>query len=280
VTREAFVLAQISDLHCGSAGFDDELLTTVVGEILALAPDLVVVGGDLTADGYAHQFRIAQGHLEPLIEAGLTLVVVPGNHDAKNVGHLHFTDAFGPGDVTGRADRALLLSGGLDHTVQVVAIDSSQPDLPDGAVGRERYDWIRTHFGAVADTRLLVLHHHLLPVPGTGRERNVLADAGDVLGLVTGCGVDLVLSGHKHVPNVWLLNGTLLVNSGTASSHLLRGYVRPSYNVLEITDAEIVVTLRFPGIGERRMATLHRPGRHLVCDTDPTAMFDKAGWHI
>ena len=130
------MLAQISDLHCGSAGFDDELLGTVVAEILALAPDLVVVGGDLTADGYAHQFRIAQGHLEPLIEAGLTMVVVPGNHDARNVGHLHFTDAFGSGDVVGRADRALLLNGGADHSVQVVAIDSSQPDVPDGAGGR------------------------------------------------------------------------------------------------------------------------------------------------
>jgi 3',5'-cyclic AMP phosphodiesterase CpdA len=117
-------------------------------------------------------------------------------------------------------------------------------------------------------------------VPGTGRERSVVADAGDVLGLITACGVDLVLSGHKHVPNVWLLNGTLLVNSGTACSHLLRGYVRPSYNVIEITDADIVVTLRFPGTGERRMATLHRPDRHLVCDTEPSAMFDKAGWHI
>ena len=70
------------------------------------------------------------------------------------------------------------------------------------------------------------------------------------------------------------------MNSGTASSHLLRGYVRPSYNVLEITDAEIVVTLRFPGTGERHLATLHRADRRLECDSEPSAMFDKAGWHL
>jgi len=279
VTREAFVLAQISDLHCGSSGFDDELLTTVVAEILALAPDLVVVGGDVTADGYAHQFRLAQGHLEPLIAAGLTVVVVPGNHDAKHVGHLHFTDAFGPGDVPARADRTMVLTGGLDQTVQVVAIDSSQPDLPEGAVGRDRYDWIRGNFRAETDTRILVLHHHLVPVPGTGRERSVVSDAGDVLGLVTSCGVDLVLSGHKHVPFVWLLNNLLVVNSGTVSSHRLRGYVRPSYNLLEITRERIVVTLRYPGTGERHAAELDRRAMRLHPNPELAGMFAKSAWH-
>ena len=28
---------------------------------------------------------------------------------------------------------------------------------------------------------VFILHHHLLPIPGTGRERNVVHDAGDTL---------------------------------------------------------------------------------------------------
>ena len=57
MAREAFVIAQLSDLHCGSPYFDGELLETAVKETIGVRPDLVVIGGDLTAEGYAHEFR-------------------------------------------------------------------------------------------------------------------------------------------------------------------------------------------------------------------------------
>ena len=78
------------------------------------------------------------------------------------------------------------------------------------------------------------MHHHLVPVPGTGRERNIVYDAGDMLQVLASCGTDLVLCGHKHVPNVWRLEDMLIVNAGTACSHRLRGRVRPCYNIIEI----------------------------------------------
>jgi 3',5'-cyclic AMP phosphodiesterase CpdA len=278
MARDAFVIAQLSDLHCGSPHFDEALLRTAVHEVIALQPDLVLVGGDLTADGYAPEFRAAQGHLEPLFDAGLTTVVIPGNHDAKNVGHLHFRDVFGPGDVAGRHDRTLSLTGGAGVTLQLVAVDTSKPDLAEGEVGRERYDWIRGQLAVEADVRVLALHHHLVPVPGTGRERNTVWDAGDVLSLLDELGVELVLCGHKHVPHVWLVNGMLLVSSGTVSSHRLRGYTRPSFNVVEITADEMRVTLKYPGTGERLAARLERSSMRLDTNAELGAMFDKRAW--
>jgi 3',5'-cyclic AMP phosphodiesterase CpdA len=284
--RDAFVIAQLSDIHCGSAHFDAELLSTAVKETIAVAPDLVVVGGDLTADGYAHEFRQAQSYLDPLFEAGLNTLVIPGNHDAKNVGYLHFRDAFGPGDVPAKGDRALRLVGGSPNgddapmSVQVVAIDSTKPDLAEGEVGRERYDWIRDRFAGYADMRVFVLHHHLVPVPGTGRERNTVWDAGDVLALLDELDVHVVLCGHKHVPHVWLLNRVLIVNSGTASTYRLRGYTRPSYNILEITPDLIRVTLKYPGTGERVAAELDRRSYDLETNAELNAMFDKAAWRV
>jgi 3',5'-cyclic AMP phosphodiesterase CpdA len=283
VPREAFVIAQLSDLHCGSPYFDGELLATAVNETLAVEPDLVVIGGDLTAEGYAHEFRMAQEHLEPLFQRGLNVLVVPGNHDSKNVGYLHFRDTFGPGDVAEKGDRVMSLSvPGLDglgtFKVQVVAIDSSKPDLAEGEVGRERYRWIRQQFDVDADFKIFVLHHHLVPVPGTGRERNTVWDAGDVLALVAECDVDVVLSGHKHVPHVWLLDHVLLVNSGTVSSYRLRGYTRPSYNILEITPTEVRVTLKYPGTGERLAGVLDRGRMALTPSPDLAGMFIKSSW--
>jgi len=83
---------------------------------------------------------------------------------------------------------------------------------------------------------VLCLHHHLVPVPGTGRERNIVHDAGDLLRVLSKTGTDLVLCGHKHVPNVWRLEDMLIVNAGTACTHRLRGKVRPCYNLIEVHD--------------------------------------------
>jgi 3',5'-cyclic AMP phosphodiesterase CpdA len=281
VAREAFVIAQLSDLHCGSPYFDRELLSAGVKEVIALDPDLVVIGGDLTAEGYAHEFREAQRHLDPLFEAGLNTLVVPGNHDSKNVGYLHFADTFGAGD-TGKSDRVLRINFTGDRerplAITIVAIDSSKPDLAEGEVGRERYPWIREQLAGSADLRIFVLHHHLVPVPGTGRERNTVWDAGDVLALLAELGVDLVLSGHKHVPHVWLLDHVLLVNSGTVSSYRLRGYTRPSYNVIEVSDATVRVTLKYPGTGERLAGELDRERMTLFTSPALAGMFSKSSW--
>ena len=279
MSRDSFLIAQLSDIHCGSPFFDPQLLDHAVEEVRAIAPDLVLIGGDLTTDGYAHEFREAQNHLEPLVEAELTTVVIPGNHDAKNVGYLHFVDSFGPGDVPGKGDRVLQLTGGAGQVVTLVAMDSTKPDLAEGEIGRERYSWIRQQFSAPADLRIFALHHHLVPVPGTGRERNTVWDSGDVLALLGEMGIDLVLSGHKHVPFVWLLNNLLVVNSGTVSSHRLRGYVRPSYNLLEVTRDRIVVTLRYPGTGERHAADLDRREMRLYPNPELAGMFAKSAWH-
>lgn len=275
---EPFVIAQLSDIHCGSAYFDAQLLSAAVEEIRTLAPDLVVVAGDLTQEGYAAEFQTAREALAPLMEE-LTTVVVPGNHDSKNVGYLHFQDAFGKGDTGAKFDRVLNLSrSGVPGHITVVALDSSKPDLNEGEIGRERYEWIAEQFSYQADYRIFVLHHHLVPVPGTGRERNIVWDAGDVLALLDEHHVDLVLAGHRHVPHAWLVGDMLVLNSGTASSYRLRGYTRPSYNVVKIDPEEVTVTLVYPGSGERPAAHLNRSGRRLERHPELAGMFSKASW--
>ncbi len=277
-----FVIAQLSDIHCGSVYFDGALLEAAVAEIVDLGPDLVVVGGDLTTEGYPAEFRDARRYLQPLFDNSLTVLVIPGNHDAKNVGFLHFVDAFGAGDVEDKGDRVLSLKvpGAAERDplrVQVVAIDSSKPDLNEGEVGRERYRWVRDQFAAESDFRVFVLHHHLVPVPGTGRERNTVWDAGDVLALLAELDVDVVLSGHKHVPYIWLLDHVLIVNSGTVSTYRLRGYTRPSYNTLTVTPDEIRVCLRYPGESdnERLAGVLDRRAMALETSPELPAMFTR-----
>ena len=53
--REFYTIAQFSDIHCGDSRFDTDLMAATIHEINDLGPDLVVVAGDLTADGYREQ---------------------------------------------------------------------------------------------------------------------------------------------------------------------------------------------------------------------------------
>ena len=90
-------------------------------------------------------------------------------------------------------------------------------------------------------------------MPGTGRERNVVYDAGDCIECLQRAGVDLVLSGHKHVPYAWRLGNLFVVNAGTVSSRRLRGKTRPCYNVIEIEEHHVDVWRKYPFHGEERI---------------------------
>ncbi len=236
------LIAQLSDVHVGGSRYREDLLRTAIGEINAEKPDLVVVAGDLTDEGFPDQYPVAQSELEAIDCE--QVVLVPGNHDARNVGYLGFEDTFGTRDT-----RLRLQADGLD--VALVAVDSSKPDIDEGEIGREHYGWIEEGFAGEPDLRLFVCHHHLVPVPGTGRERNQVLDAGDVLSLLRQLGVDLVLSGHRHVPYVWPVAGMFIVHSGTVSTLRTRGFPHPAYNLIRIEGGRIAVELRVPG-GERR----------------------------
>jgi len=227
-------VAQISDLHCGSPHFVPSLLDRALMEVNELAPDAVIVSGDLTGDGLRAEYESARGYLDRL-ECERTLVI-PGNHDSRNVGYVHFEELFGE-------RRSELSCDG----VSIVAVDSTEPDLDHGVIGRGRYGWIEERFAAhEAYLRIFALHHHLLPVPGTGRERNVVHDAGDTLECLQRAGVRLVLSGHKHVPYAWRLEDLFVVNAGTVSTTRLRGKTKPCYNVIEASPERVTVFRKFP----------------------------------
>jgi 3',5'-cyclic-AMP phosphodiesterase len=89
-------IVQMSDLHVGEGLFRPELLSAAVDETNDLAPDLVVVAGDLTMEGYRGEFEQCRQFLDEL--ACRHVVVTMGNHDARNVGYRHFEDFFGSRD--------------------------------------------------------------------------------------------------------------------------------------------------------------------------------------
>jgi 3',5'-cyclic-AMP phosphodiesterase len=233
-------IAHISDSHVGSPYFVPNMMQRVIGELNELRPDVVVNTGDLTNEGYRQEYK------NWLAYAGriqAPMHTIPGNHDARNVGYLHFEELIGSRhwsvDVEG---------------VRIVGVDSSEPDLQEGMVGRMHYGWIVDQFAAPADVKIFALHHHLLPIPGTGRERSTVMDAGDVLEVLVEAGVNIVLSGHKHVPYVWHLENLWIANAGTVSSLRVRGYTKPCYNIVQIEGDEVRIRRSYPFGGSSLLA--------------------------
>jgi 3',5'-cyclic-AMP phosphodiesterase len=271
MTSRPLRIVQLSDIHCGEITFDAKAMGLCIQSINTMAPDLVVVAGDLTAGGYEWEFAEACDWLQHI---DAPKVVVPGNHDARNVGWVHFERYFGERFSRYResfGDERAETLGAPGFTV--VAVDSSEPDLNEGQIGRERYPWIREQFVEPDDIKIFVIHHHLVSIPGTGRERNTINDAGDVLSELVYLGVDIVLSGHKHVPYFWGISGLLICNSGTATTKRLRGLTPPSWNEIEVSPSAINVYLHYDDgrrelscVRDRQTRTMVNEGFYLTDD--------------
>ncbi len=228
-------IAHVSDLHVGALAFYQDLLITVINEINEMKPDVTIITGDITENGYYIEFEKAAEYLD-IIES--PMLVIPGNHDARHVGDQGFSE------IIKKRCGTLNLK---DKGIKVIGLDSSEPDLDYGKVGRAQQEFMENELANAKKNNLykiIALHHHIIPVPKTGRERNVLSDAGDILQSIIDGGANLVLSGHKHMPHVWHMGDTTFATAGTASSLKLRGKTFPSYNTINIDEDAIEIILR------------------------------------
>jgi Icc protein len=205
-------LAHLSDLHLGRSPASDAEVARAVDTLDAV--DHVIVSGDVTDRGRAHEYARFEQLFGPLLAAG-RLTVVPGNHDRL-------------GDDLG----ARLRRGG--NRVQahaaagawIVRVDSTgahnrfllagHGDLCDGVIA----DVERAVAAAPADHLVVVtLHHHPLPLPeetfpellatrlGLPYATELRRGAALLERLYGRC--DLVLHGHRHVPRATtLFSGT------------------------------------------------------------------------
>src|SRR4030088_655743 len=135
-------IAQISDVHAGEVTFQHDVMARAIETINRMHPDVVVVAGDLTTAGYEDEYIEAAGivaQIEP------PEVVIPGNHDAGNGGWVHFERYFGTRFSRLRRAFDPVRAERLRATgFTVVGVDSSEPDLDEGRVGRDRSQGIRT----------------------------------------------------------------------------------------------------------------------------------------
>ena len=125
-------LAHLSDLHFGRV--DPELLAPLAALVSELAPDVVVVSGDLTQRARPAEFQAARRFLN---ELPAPQIVVPGNHDVPlyNI----FQRFLQPLDKYRRYITPDLAPMYLDDEIAVVGINTARSlTFKDGRIGREQ----------------------------------------------------------------------------------------------------------------------------------------------
>lgn len=225
---------QISDTHISKYGqYEEGRFNEAVRIINRLEPkpDIVVHTGDLTDNGVLADYELAVEKLKIINAKTITAV---GNHDERNFGQSLFRELVSP------------LEYEVDEGKFIFFImNSPEPDRDEGRLGRRRQTYLEERLKALPKhtVKIIAFHHHLVPVPHSGREMNVLEDAGDILDLVLKHKVNLVLMGHRHVRRVLKIDSTVLVNAGTTSSMRTRGRFGHSFNIIDIgQDGQINVT--------------------------------------
>ena len=227
----------LSDTHIGEASdFNKGTLYRLLEAIDKSECDVVIHSGDVTQSGRRTEYTRARQMLSTI---DAPLVVLPGNHDARSGGLYLFEEYIGETSGVREIDDAV-----------IIHVNSAFADSNQGRIGMVKYDLMRRALNDYSDMpiKVIALHHHVVPIPRAGRERNVLYNAGDILDLILSSDVDLVLSGHRHYPNIYRIENTVFINAGTASATKTRYGDLNSYNVIDIDEAkQQVTTLRVDG---------------------------------
>jgi 3',5'-cyclic AMP phosphodiesterase CpdA len=237
-------IAHLSDLHFGA--HDPAIVEALIATLAELAPDVVVISGDLTQRARRAQFRAADAFLRRIEANGCPVVLVPGNHDIPlyDVARRFLWPL--------RRWRRYVATGRrecfFDDRIAIVGLNTARSlTFKDGRLSIGQINGLAQNFaGASAEAiRILITHHPLVPLRGRAHERpdSQVGRAGLALSAIRTANVRVLLAGHMHhagiehgPPDVAQPSADpriLVIQAGTATSWRRRGTPN-SFNLLRI----------------------------------------------
>lgn len=256
-------LLHLSDLHFGRV--DARLLDPLCAFARELAPDLVVVSGDLTQRARTGQFEQARHFLDTLPKPQ---IVVPGNHDVPL--HNVISRFVRPLEKFRRIITEDVMPMHVDEEIGVIGIDTSRSlTFKGGRINQRQIASALAAFESMpAGLVKIVVSHHPFDLPDAHRTRDLVGRAPLAMKAFARSGVDLLLAGHLHTSQVGNSAArypaenyaALVVQAGTATSTRARGESN-SFNVIRIASSRIVIE-RFQWQNEIERFAAVVPSRH------------------
>lgn len=246
----------ISDLHFGTVV--DTALSAVLDVVASCHPDVVVISGDVTQRSRADEFADFSNFLALL--APFPVLACAGNHDVEwlkpwrrfTAPLLSFNAAV-PASARVPAMR-----------INDIVIAPAPSVSPLRSVsGRITTDTIAATAAALSSsstsstTVRIAFTHHPLALDRLAAPPDVCIDAATSAGALSAASIDLLLSGHVHVPFSMTtaipfpsLRPFVLAGAGTAMSWRTRGLAPRSLQILDVSADTIAIERREMGPGQ------------------------------
>lgn len=229
-------LLQISDAHFGTER--PPVVQALLELARELAPDLVVLSGDITQRARRAQFDAARAFVNRLQPRAL--VAIPGNHDIPlyNVLARAFTPYAGYSRVFG----SNLEPEYETDDLLVIGVNTTRPQRHvDGELSPRQIERVAARATAAAPSqlRVVVVHQPVLAIRPSDEE-NLLHGHREAVPAWSAAGVDIIMGGHIHLPYVRSLRTTFpdlprdtwTVQAGTSVSSRIREGITNSVNVV------------------------------------------------
>ena len=258
------IIAHLSDLHFGRER--SRLVEALLTSLATVRPDAIIISGDLTQRAKPEEYRAAADFLRRLERPHLT---VPGNHDLSATNLLerfHHPWRQWRTMISNQLEPQLTGTGFVAAGLNTARKWSTSLDWSRGRINQEQIAKVLDKLGGRDKNALgIVVAHHPFWLPDEYLHRGLVGRRDQALQAFQG-EVDIILSGHVHLPYIKAMQGVIISHAGTTiSSRLVPGFAN-NYNLVH---------------GDQQRLTVDRMGwdeetfhRELSC----TFRREAAGW--
>lgn len=208
--------------------YSEEMLDTLVETAIENHPTALALTGDITLNGERINHELLAKKLQKVQDAGIPVVVIPGNHDIQNKNaSTYFGDKrekaeylesgkdfydiyheFGYDQSPNRDEASLSYVYPLDPSHWLLMMDSCIYDdgnHVEGRISDATLGWMETHLRVAKEHGIQVIvlaHHNLLQESRLFTTQCEMENGPEVTALLEKYQVPLYISGHLHVQRI------------------------------------------------------------------------------
>lgn len=208
--------------------YSEEMLDTLVETAIENHPTALALTGDITLNGERINHELLAKKLQKVQDAGIPVVVIPGNHDIQNKNaSTYFGDKrekaeylesgkdfydiyheFGYDQSPNRDEASLSYVYPLDPSHWLLMMDSCIYDdgnHVEGRISDATLGWMETHLRVAKEHGIQVIvlaHHNLLQESRLFTTQCEMENGSEVTALLEKYQVPLYISGHLHVQRI------------------------------------------------------------------------------
>lgn len=231
-------IIHLSDIHFGAA--NENTLEILRNKIIKSAPDLLIISGDITQNGYQNEFIAAEKYFASI---PIKKFFVPGNHDMPQ--WEVFRRLTQPYKLYKRHINQELEPILIDNDVVIIGLNTARVILPDnnwanGAISKSQINKILQIRKTHANSKIILVAHHPMNRVLDAPIKYKVFGAKAALMAIRQAKIDLVLSGHLHKPAAQKIHDTLFITAPSAASYRARG-CKNGFMEFEITPEAIKI---------------------------------------